>query len=101
MINQALTNLIKNAGEAIETLQGKGAPDGHSPAHQRVTMASEGDGTVIRIADNGVGLPEDRSRLFEPYVTTREKGTGLGPADRQEDHRGTWRHLGAGRCAAI
>ena len=32
----------------------------------------------IRISDNGVGLPEDRSRLFEPYVTTRAKGTGLG-----------------------
>ncbi|MBR9842372.1 MAG: PAS domain-containing sensor histidine kinase, partial [Rhodobacteraceae bacterium] len=30
------------------------------------------------IADNGIGLPEDRARLFEPYVTTRDKGTGLG-----------------------
>ena len=28
--------------------------------------------------DNGIGLPPDRARLFEPYVTTREKGTGLG-----------------------
>ena len=35
---------------------------------------------MLRIADNGIGLPEDRSRLFEPYVTTREKGTGLGLA---------------------
>ena len=34
--------------------------------------------TVIKITDNGIGLPKDRSRLFEPYVTTREKGTGLG-----------------------
>ncbi|MFV0335512.1 MAG: ATP-binding protein, partial [Tropicimonas sp.] len=38
----------------------------------------EGDQAVIRVADNGIGLPEDRGRLFEPYVTTREKGTGLG-----------------------
>jgi two-component system nitrogen regulation sensor histidine kinase NtrY len=37
------------------------------------------DGRVeIRICDNGIGLPEDRARLFEPYVTTRDKGTGLG-----------------------
>ena len=33
---------------------------------------------VIQISDNGIGLPEDRSRLFEPYVTTRTEGTGLG-----------------------
>ena len=36
------------------------------------------DGVTIRIMDNGTGLPPDRARLFEPYVTTREKGTGLG-----------------------
>lgn len=35
-------------------------------------------GVCITVADNGIGLPEDRARLFEPYVTTREKGTGLG-----------------------
>ena len=34
----------------------------------------------MEISDNGFGLPQDRSRLFEPYVTTREKGTGLGLA---------------------
>jgi len=47
---------------------------------------------VIHIADNGIGLPEDRSRLFEPYVTTREKGTGLGlPIVKKiiEEHGGT------------
>jgi len=77
MISQALTNLIKNAGEAIETLQEKGAPPGHVPRIRVTSRIEEGD-AVIRIADNGIGLPEDRSRLFEPYVTTREKGTGLG-----------------------
>jgi two-component system nitrogen regulation sensor histidine kinase NtrY len=77
MVSQALTNLVKNAGEAIETLQERGAPEGFTP---RIRVRAEVDGTeaVIRIMDNGVGLPEDRSRLFEPYVTTREKGTGLG-----------------------
>ena len=77
MIHQALTNLIKNAGEAIETLQAKGAPDGHR-AQVRVVTARVGSQAEIRIIDNGVGLPEDRSRLFEPYVTTRSEGTGLG-----------------------
>jgi two-component system nitrogen regulation sensor histidine kinase NtrY len=77
MISQALTNLIKNAGEAIETLQEKGAPAGHSP-EIRVEMETGETEVVIRIMDNGIGLPLDRTRLFEPYVTTREKGTGLG-----------------------
>lgn len=77
MIAQALTNLIKNAGEAIETLREKGAPEGHVP-EIRIEMASEEGDSLIRIMDNGIGLPADRARLFEPYVTTREKGTGLG-----------------------
>ncbi|MDE9448930.1 PAS domain-containing sensor histidine kinase [Aliiroseovarius sp. Z3] len=77
MIGQALTNLIKNAGEAIETLQENGAPQGHFP-EIRVGMHDVAGGVEVTIADNGIGLPEDRSRLFEPYVTTREKGTGLG-----------------------
>ena len=77
MIGQALTNLIKNAGEATESLAEIGAPEGWRP-EVRVTLAAEGRAAEIRIADNGVGLPEDRARLFEPYVTTRAKGTGLG-----------------------
>jgi len=44
--------------------------------HVSLTTAN---GTArITVSDNGIGLPEDRSRLFEPYVTTRAKGTGLG-----------------------
>ncbi|WP_397542089.1 sensor histidine kinase NtrY-like [Roseovarius salis] len=91
MISQAFTNLIKNAGEAIETLQESGAPEGHQPCI-RVTSRLDDDTAEIRIADNGIGLPEDRARLFEPYVTTREKGTGLGlPIVRKiiEEHGGT------------
>ena len=91
MISQALTNLIKNAGEAIETLQEKGAPADLVP-QVRVTLEVLPDAAVIRIIDNGIGLPEDRSRLFEPYVTTREKGTGLGlPIVKKiiEEHGGT------------
>ena len=91
MIGQALTNLIKNAGEAIEGLQEKGAPPGHAP-EIRVTLRMVDDAAEITIADNGTGLPEDRARLFEPYVTTRAKGTGLGlPIVKKiiEEHGGT------------
>jgi len=77
MISQALTNLIKNAGEAIDTLVAKGAPEGHVP-EIRISAAARGETAEIRIMDNGIGLPEDRARLFEPYVTTRNEGTGLG-----------------------
>jgi two-component system nitrogen regulation sensor histidine kinase NtrY len=91
MISQALTNLIKNAGEAIESLKEKGAPADLVP-QVRVSLRVEADVISIRISDNGVGLPEDRSRLFEPYVTTRAKGTGLGlPIVKKiiEEHGGT------------
>lgn len=91
MISQAVTNLIKNAGEAIESLIEKGRPDGYVP-EVRVTMEPSDDVVTIRIEDNGIGLPEDRARLFEPYVTTREKGTGLGLSIVKkiiEEHGGT------------
>ena len=89
LISQALTNLIKNAGEAIAAVPsaelGKGSI--------KVFAARVGDDIVIDIVDNGIGLPkENRSRLLEPYVTTREKGTGLGLAivgRIVEDHGGT------------
>lgn len=77
MLSQALTNLIKNAGEAIETLRCEGAPEDHLPRIE-VRLEKSGDTARITVADNGIGLPEDRARLFEPYVTTRSEGTGLG-----------------------
>ncbi len=91
MISQALTNLTKNAGEAIESLREAGAPEGHRP-EIRISSTVEDGQAVLRIADNGIGLPEDRAQLFEPYVTTREKGTGLGlPIVKKiiEEHGGT------------
>ncbi|PWE31013.1 PAS domain-containing sensor histidine kinase [Pararhodobacter marinus] len=78
MISQAMTNLIKNAGEATEGLIEAGnAPVGYQP-RIALRMDVAEDRATITIADNGIGLPEDRARLFEPYVTTRERGTGLG-----------------------
>lgn len=91
MIGQALTNLIKNAGEAIESYKEEGAHEGHEPTI-RVAMTTTSDRARISIADNGIGLPEDRARLFEPYVTTRSEGTGLGlPIVKKiiEEHGGT------------
>jgi len=91
MISQALTNLIKNAGEAIETRIEKGVPDDYAP-QVRVGLTATPEAAIIRICDNGIGLPPDRARLFEPYVTTREKGTGLGLSIVKkiiEEHGGT------------
>jgi two-component system nitrogen regulation sensor histidine kinase NtrY len=91
MIHQALTNLIKNAGEAIETYRNTGAPADHA-GQIRISTKRSGGQAEIRIMDNGIGLPEDRARLFEPYVTTRNEGTGLGlPIVKKiiEEHGGT------------
>ncbi|MEL6839794.1 MAG: PAS domain-containing sensor histidine kinase [Pseudomonadota bacterium] len=91
MISQALNNLIKNAGEATETYIEKHQSRGYRP-EVRVGMAHDATGITITISDNGIGLPEDRARLFEPYVTTRDSGTGLGlPIVKKiiEEHGGT------------
>jgi two-component system nitrogen regulation sensor histidine kinase NtrY len=77
LISQALTNIIKNATEAI------GAVPPAELGRGRITVRGQRDGNdvVIDVIDNGIGLPkENRARLLEPYVTTREKGTGLGLA---------------------
>ena len=78
MINQAFTNLIKNAGEAIESKLNS-QPDLKFDPEIRITIDQILDDLEITIKDNGIGLQnQGRSRLFEPYVTNRENGTGLG-----------------------
>jgi two-component system, NtrC family, nitrogen regulation sensor histidine kinase NtrY len=93
MMAQAFTNLIKNAGEAIDTR--KENPDLAEFAPQiSIRFQALEQGLHITIADNGIGLPEDRTRLFEPYVTTRSEGTGLGLSIVRkiiEEHGGTLR----------
>ncbi|OHC95839.1 MAG: PAS domain-containing sensor histidine kinase [Sphingomonadales bacterium RIFCSPLOWO2_12_FULL_63_15] len=77
-LGQALTNIVKNAVEAIEP---KPVPDDGSPrGHVRMTLAGEGDALIITVSDDGIGLPPERDRILEPYMTTRTKGTGLGLA---------------------
>jgi two-component system, NtrC family, nitrogen regulation sensor histidine kinase NtrY len=89
LISQALTNIIKNAAEAIAAVP----PSELGTGSIRVFAARDGDDITIDVIDNGIGLPkENRNRLLEPYVTTREKGTGLGLAIVGriiEDHGGS------------
>jgi two-component system nitrogen regulation sensor histidine kinase NtrY len=77
LLSQVMTNLIKNAVEAIE---GAGIAAIKAP---RISVSAVPEPHLVRIsvADNGKGWPkENRHRLLEPYVTTRDKGTGLGLA---------------------
>ena len=91
-MGQVMTNLLKNAAEAIE---GREEPDtgGSLPSGRVEVVVRDGESDLeIVITDNGRGFPKDRSRLTEPYMTTRKKGTGLGLAIVKkivEDHGGT------------
>jgi two-component system nitrogen regulation sensor histidine kinase NtrY len=88
LISQGLTNIIKNATEAIAAVP----PAELDRGRIHISAARENGDIVIDVIDNGIGLPsESRNRLLEPYVTTREKGTGLGLAivgKILEDHGG-------------
>jgi signal transduction histidine kinase len=69
-LRRAFANLLRNAAEAMG---GRGAID--------VAVAGGPDGVVVTVADHGPGVPaEIRDRVFEPYVTTKPEGTGLGLA---------------------
>src|SRR6201999_2768491 len=88
MIRQALTNLLRNAADAVDM---RARDDGSSGAI--AVSVAESNGLVsLQVTDDGIGLPsEDRSRLMEPYVTHKPKGTGLGLAivkKIMEDHGG-------------
>jgi two-component system, NtrC family, nitrogen regulation sensor histidine kinase NtrY len=77
LISQGLTNIVKNATEAIAAVP----PEELGRGKISVSVKRDGNDIVIDVIDNGTGLPkENRNRLLEPYVTTREKGTGLGLA---------------------
>jgi two-component system, NtrC family, nitrogen regulation sensor histidine kinase NtrY len=77
-LGQALTNIVKNAVEAIQQKREdgrKGEPDQVS-----VQIREADERLILEISDTGMGLPSERGRLTEPYMTTRVKGTGLGLA---------------------
>jgi two-component system nitrogen regulation sensor histidine kinase NtrY len=89
LVTQALTNIVKNAAEAIEAA---GRLDSE-PGLILVRVGEAPGYAVIEVEDNGKGLPaDDREKLLEPYMTTREKGTGLGLAivrKIMEEHGGS------------
>jgi PAS domain S-box-containing protein len=73
-INQVLLNIIVNAAHAIE---GHKAVAGHGLI--RIATCVEDQWAVIRITDNGTGIPESvKSRIFDPFFTTKEVGKGTG-----------------------
>jgi two-component system, NtrC family, nitrogen regulation sensor histidine kinase NtrY len=91
LLTQAVTNLVKNATEAVETAAEQSASDFKPTV--KATLTELDDRIVIKVRDNGIGLPKSsRHRLLEPYVTTKgAKGTGLGLAIVQkitEQHGG-------------
>ncbi len=92
LLTQAVTNLVKNAGEAIATARQSGQKGEDYRGRIVARVAAQGSRCSIEVVDNGCGLPvENRHRLTEPYVTTRQKGTGLGLAIVQriaEQHEG-------------
>jgi two-component system, NtrC family, nitrogen regulation sensor histidine kinase NtrY len=93
LLTQAITNLVKNATESVESAgEAADRPTGWSGRVDAV-VEQRGDRVDIEIVDNGLGLPKhQRARLLEPYVTTKgNKGTGLGLAIVQkivEQHGG-------------
>ncbi|HAF40423.1 MAG TPA: HAMP domain-containing protein [Sphingobium sp.] len=104
-LGQALTNIVKNAVEAIEpkTVPDEGGPRGHV----RMRLMRDGDDLLISVRDDGIGLPPERERILEPYMTTRSKGTGLGLAIVKkivEEHLGEIRFddaEGGGACVTL
>jgi two-component system nitrogen regulation sensor histidine kinase NtrY len=92
LVTQALTNLVKNATEAVQAAAAEGAPAGYK-GRVETTVRALADRFEIEVIDNGIGLPKhNRAKLLEPYVTTKgHKGTGLGLAMVQKI---TEQHLG-------
>ena len=83
LIRQALTNLLQNAADAVAMREGAGQID--------LSVCQNHNEVRVCVTDDGIGLPDDRARLTEPYVTHKPKGTGLGLAivkKIMEDHGG-------------
>jgi len=93
LISQAMTNLVKNAAEAVQSYAESKDAEPDFKAHVAVRLEVRDEKARIEILDNGTGLSKQhRARLLEPYVTTKAKGTGLGLAIVQkviEQHGGT------------
>ena len=92
LMNQVFNNLLKNAIESIETAVNKKIISSKKEGIIKIEVTSNETALLIKIKDNGIGLPKKKSHLFEPYVTTRGGGVGLGLAIVRkiiEEHDGT------------
>lgn len=97
LLSQALTNVLKNAAEAIRGHDAEDEKDENTKDGELgrilVQLKEDSEYITIEIRDTGCGFPQaNRTRLTEPYMTTRTKGTGLGLAivnKVMEDHGGT------------
>ncbi|KQN08630.1 PAS domain-containing sensor histidine kinase [Sphingobium sp. Leaf26] len=104
-LGQALTNIVKNAVESIE--QKPVSESEGSRGHVRMALHQAGEDIIITVRDDGIGLPPERDRILEPYMTTRSKGTGLGLAIVKkivEEHLGEIRFddaQGGGACVTL
>src|SRR3546814_11723664 len=100
-IAQALTNLVKNATEAVEARRETDSAAGSV----EIAIAQEAGRLVVSVLDDGVGLPRERDRLTEPNVTTSMRGTGLGLAivkKNVEEHFGRDRKcVGLGKSGSV
>jgi PAS domain S-box-containing protein len=73
-LNQVFLNLIVNAAHAIKDA-GKDIDAGEI----KIFLGAEGEEAVIRVSDNGCGVPpENLSKLYDPFFTTKEVGRGTG-----------------------
>jgi two-component system C4-dicarboxylate transport sensor histidine kinase DctB len=73
-LKQVLLNLVQNA---IQAVQGTERSDGQVI----IRVLRDADYLIYTIDDNGPGVPKDeRQRIFTPFFTTKDHGTGLGPA---------------------
>ena len=82
-LNQVFMNILANAIDVLEEYNQQRTAEEiqDNPATIRIRTAIEGEQAIIRISDNGPGIPEDvQVRLFDPFFTTKPvgKGTGLG-----------------------
>lgn len=74
-LRQVLVNLCDNAALALES----SPPENDRAPRVEFHLATEGDQLCLRVEDNGPGVPDElRERIFEPYVTTRSIGKGMG-----------------------
>lgn len=91
-LGQALTNILKNAVEAIEQKAETNSDFSLEEGEICMSVVQRDDDIEIQLDDNGIGLPAERESIVEPYMTTRDKGTGLGLAIVKkiiEEHFGT------------